>query len=337
MGRRVRGTDVNIHEAHFLATAFVLHLALPVAAYVAPEPETSPLLSVAMSTVRQEIDVDVSELPMLPRDFDDDAVPIRDSDEPLDAEQEGGGDPNADPRARRRLATAPDATANPDDPPPGDEGTLNANDGAEGNDPNDAYGLPPSAGEIGGPGYGAGGPLWARAGIVPGEESKRPGAPTRAPRRRHDPHAGTKALKDAMRDKDKDLGLDLPAASAIAGVIRGAVRASETPYECTASLTVTLSGSGNVTAVSLNSFSGGSPGAWQNVRKQVLAQLKGISYKMKSAYEKGAIIGYGVTSLKKTPGGGTGRDGLTLKFDVTDIGARATRQVKVGWSARPAG
>ena len=330
---------MRVNETPFMVAAFVLHLALPVAAYIAPT--RAPRFSPAAQTANehQEIDVDVSNLPrQRPPPSDDNAPPPPDSETiPSDAAPRAGtvGDPRA--RAGSLLAPRPDATGDPN-AQPDPNAPLTANQGSDtaGHVVPDVYGRAPTAAEVGGPGGPGAGPLWTRPGMVPGESGAGRAAPTRTPQRTHDPHAGTKALKAAMRKKDSKLGLDLPAASAIAAVIRGAVRASETPYECTASLTVTLSGGGKVTAVSLNSFSGGSPGAWQNVRKLVLAQLKGSSFPMKSAYAKGAIIGFGITSAKKSPGGGTGRSGLTLKFDVTDIGAHATRSVKVGWSSRPA-
>lgn len=329
---------MKLNETHFLVGAFMLHLTLPVAAYISPD---APISGLALSrpVQAQEFDIEVDNLPPSPR-ITDDSFPLPDDSEAQP--EDGDAEAMATRPGPRAPLLPPDAaaTANPKDEPVDPNATLNAAEGADtdGHSVPSEYGSAPSAADIDGPGGPGSGPLWARPGMVPGEpDNNRPGAPTRAPARRNDPHAGTKALKSAMRKKDSKLGLDLPAASAIAGVIRGAVRGSDTPYECTASFTVTLSGSGNVTAVSLNSYSGGSPGVWQGVRKNVLAQLKGTNYPMKSAYEKGAIIGYSVNSAKKSPGGGTGRDGLTLKFDVADIGARATRVVKVGWSARPAG
>ena len=324
---------MKFNEAHFFAAAFVLHLALPVAAYIAPSDTGGPLALLPRSQP-QEFDVDVDNLPPPPRPVDEN-LPIDPQNLPSgDADPDTAQAPAAPPRSL--VPPKPGADADPNDGAADPNAVLTAPDGAgdNGNTVPDEYGYAPSASDVDGPGGPGTGPLWARPGMVPGEGTGRPGAPTRTPQRKHDPHAGTKALREAMLKEDRKLGLDLPAVGAIAGVIRDAVRASETPYECTASLTVTLSGSGNVTSVSLNSFSGGSPGVWQTVRRTVLAQLKARSFLMKSAYAKGAIIGYGINSAKKSPGGGTGRDGLTLKFDVADIGARATRSVRVGGSAR---
>jgi len=202
------------------------------------------------------------------------------------------------------------------------------------------YYQPPSLDELNGatgmpPGMG-GQRLWQRyPGALPDDPMQMLPAPTQAPKRKVDRKRATKVLRDGMRSKDRKLGLDFPGASAIASVIRGAVRASDAPFDCSGSFSVAVGPSGRVTRVVLNGYQGGTASTWQAVQKSVKAQLAGRTFALKTAYAKGAIVGVTVRSQMKMPGGGTGRDGATLSFDVTDVKARPTRVVSVGVSARP--
>ncbi len=230
-------------------------------------------------------------------------------------------------------------TSNPDAPPPEDaDPDSSAMIVSPEPGPNDID-RPPSAADTDGPGGIPGvpgtGPLWTRPGMIPRTGPKSAAAPTQAPKRKYNKQAATDALDEGIRAKDRKLGLDLPAASAIASAIRNAVRSADTPYTCAGSFSVALNPQGRVTAVNLLGFTGGDSVTWQHVRKSALATLRSRTFPMRASYAKGATISVSVRSQKKMPGGGTSRSGATLSFDVTDIGAKPTRVVTVGFSATP--
>jgi hypothetical protein len=114
-----------------------------------------------------------------------------------------------------------------------------------------------------------------------------------------------------------------------------ATYSSDAPYECQAVFALSVSPAGKVTAVSYVSHSGGTAGTWKSVGKAAQGALKGAKLVMKSAFSKGAAVTVVITSKKKTPGGGTSRDGTTINFDVADVGAKATRVVGASVSAVP--
>jgi hypothetical protein len=138
-----------------------------------------------------------------------------------------------------------------------------------------------------------------------------------------------------MRKKDQKLGLDFPAASAIASVVRTTVRGSEAPYTCSAGFSIALGPQGRTRSVSLLHHQGGSRALWQGVKGQILAALSARQFPMRSAFAKGAIVTVSVNSTTRKPAGGTSRKGLSFSFDPSDIGARKTRFVTVGFSAQP--
>lgn len=318
-----------LSDAYFLAAAAVLHLTLPVAAAVLPRAEPPTLLSPPAAHERSEIDIDVSSAHALHPE-----VPNRYRTVPLEPRHYAHYDPNRptrpyDPSRPPPLSPSaePPLDRDPDDPTT-DPGL-----------PSEYY-APPSRGELDGhsgrpPGLG-GGRLWQRyPGALPDEPLQMLPAPTQTPRRTVDRQRATKILRDGVRAQDRKLGLDFPGASAIASVIRSAVRASDAPFDCTGSFAVTVNAQGRVTQVGLNGYTGGSASTWQAVQKAVKAQLAGRAFPLKSTFAKGAMVSVTVRSQVKMPGGGTGRNGATLSFDVTDVNARPTRVVSVGFSARP--
>jgi len=87
--------------------------------------------------------------------------------------------------------------------------------------------------------------------------------------------------------------------------------------------------------VGIGGYAGGDANTWQAVLASAKAQLASATLPMKSAFAKGALVGVNVRSALKMPGGGTSRDGATISFDVSDVGATPTRVVTAAVSARP--
>ncbi len=320
-----------------LAGATLLHVVgVPVAYSIAPDPPT--VVRVHRVRTLDEIDVDV-----------DDAFRVRQRNDRFRMDQAHGTalgmrdsrlphNPNYNPNLpptmhnRRRLnpgETVGDKVLHGPDGTHGDNDTFNP-DGSMGNAPGagEAWGIPGIDPDL---------PYWALPGApnIFTEGGNGPAAPTRTKRRKYDPDAATKAVADGVRKKDRKLGLDFPGRGPIRSAFVGATYSSDAPYECRAVFGVSVNGKGKVTAVKYVTHTGGTAGTWQRVAKAAHAQLKSAKLIMKSAFKKGASVTVIVTSKKKTPGGGTSRDGATIKFDVTDIGARATRLVSASVSPTP--
>ncbi len=315
-------------EWGFVASAFILHLALPVGAAIAPEPSWlhAPRVSAKAPT---EIDVDVSQLPT-------EHPPEAHSDDTAAGEQRTAMNDRR-PEGPRGHATPP---KNDDAIEPPEQVVNGANDSPDsfpspepGAKP-DPFHTPPSMYEVpGANGPGQFGML--PPGVLPPDHSGPTAAPTKTSKRTYDHDAARRAVDKGMRSKDAQLGLDFPAASAIAAVLRESVRASDAPYECSGSFSVTVSAAGKVTAVGLGGFSGGDSGTWQSIRKSALAQLSSRVFEMKSSFAKGAMVGVSIKSEQKMPGGGVGRQGATFSFDVADVGAKPIRVVSMSFSAKP--
>lgn len=318
---------MRLSEGRFLAAAAVVHLAVPVAAAIAPVLPSRPLAGKS-APLAAEIDVDV-------------ALERSDRTNDPGSEQRRAGEGSAAPteapvdaRDTRRAAT--EEPTEPDEPPifegpPDSQTEFNAEPAP--NPDGDPMAKPPSLGDVGGLG-GFGNPLWPGA-LPPPDSGPRAPAPTETKKRQYDEEQARRAIDSGIRKKDAELGLDFPAASAIGAVLRDAVRAADTPDECTASFSVSVSPQGKVTSVATVANSGGASSAWQSVQKSASATLKGRTFEMKSSYAKGAVVSVRVRSAMKMPGGGTSRSGASLSFDVTDIGARPIRVVSMTSSATP--
>ncbi len=313
---------MRVSEFRFLAAALVLHLALPVAAAIAPARDE--LAGLDERGAIQEIEVELDETP--PPPIDERPLPLPEDREtsetprlPLDPHPLPHVAPTASARPAESATPTPTAA-----PVTAELGT-------------DEYNRPPPA--IPGPGQipGAGGPsVWQ---VLPGATSsgraRGPAAPTTIPKRKIDRKAAERALEAGMLKKDKKLGLDFPAASAIASVVRTTVRGSEAPYTCSAGFSIALGPQGTTRSVSLLHHQGGSRALWQGIKGQILAALSARQFPMRSAFAKGAIVTVSVNSTTRKPAGGTSRKGLSFSFDPSDIGARKTRFVTVGSSAQP--
>ena len=138
-----------------------------------------------------------------------------------------------------------------------------------------------------------------------------------------------------MRKQERKLGLDFPGRGPIRSAFVSAVYSGGVPHVSSANFALSVSPEGKVTAVSLLGFTGGSASSWRKVKQAAEAQLKSATLVMKSAFKKGANVGVIVRSNKRTPGGGTNREGATFSFDVTDIGAKDVRVVSAIVSPSP--
>lgn len=311
-----------------------LHCALPVMAYVAPQPDLVPIVE---SGEQMIIDVETPERP--------EREPLR--EEPasaVPAPNEGPVLPSTE-EMPRTFVPGPSVTAEPTAPAPTTSASaqptpdlgpvITSNQPATGA-PGEYSGPPPSAPIAGGgaitlPGIGAG-TLWLPQGM--GLEGPRPApAPTVAPARTVDPHIATKVLTDAVKEKDKGLGLDLPGAGTLGTAIKQAVQAATLPSG-SATYELRLSPAGKVVSARLVSSSGGSSGEWDAAGKAALGRV----LQMGSAYAKGAIVRVQITKTTTLPSGSTSgiqQKGAGATFDVSDIGAHQQTVVRSSVSVSP--
>ncbi|MBM4375922.1 MAG: hypothetical protein FJ095_12615 [Deltaproteobacteria bacterium] len=314
-------------DEKFLAAAFVLHLALPVAALMAPNPSLRRANVRAALTTEIEVDVSSPPAPELPeeafprepREPDDARVPDERSEPSAEAPagDEVPVERDVPEEVTRGAETSPDSFPSPE---PGEVDPMKR---------------PPSQYEVGGPGIGIPGLQGLPLGAVPPERVERNPAPTETQKRTYEVEAARRSIDKGIRVKDAQLGLDFPAASAIAAILRDAVRGSDAPFECQGSFSVTVGPAGKVTSVSLGGFAGGDPGTWQLIRKSALAMLSARVFEMKSSFVRGALVGVTIRSEHKMPGGGVNRQGATFSFDVSDVGAKPVRVVSMSFSAKP--
>jgi hypothetical protein len=327
---------VWLADKKFLVAAFVLHLAVPVAAAVAPEPSWRRPKAAAVAPQSAEIEVDASVLPPMNDERVDrdepskppspERVPAQDAPRDEGPKEPADSDPTDEPTPTHEPEPiANGAEASPDSFPAPEPGPVP-----------DPMSRPPSQYEVGGPGLGL------RPGLgglpfdaLPPDRGGRSAAPTETNKRTYEVEAARRSIDKGLRTKDAQLGLDFPAASAIAAVLREAVRGSDTPFECQGSFSVTVNAGGKVTAVSLGGYAGGDPATWQIVRKAALSQLTSRIFEMKSSFVRGALVGVTIRSEHKMPGGGVSRQGASFSFDVADVGAKPVRVVSMSFSAKP--
>ena len=315
----------------FGVAAAIHVVGVPVAYTMAPEPP--PLDNFVRKLQPYEVDVDVDTAFDVKRARDfrmtgDMPLGMRDSNLPHNPNYNPNLPPTMTRYGRGRVPTNPE------------DGVLTAPDGASTNNdtfnPDGDWSNAPGAGAPWGtPGIGDV-PIWALPG-APGfaDGGDGPGAPRTTKKRRYDPDAPSRAVSDAVREKDKKLGLDFPGRGPIRSAFVSATYSSDAPYTCRAAFAVAVNPKGKVTAVNYVSHTGGTTATWEGVGKSAFAQLKSSKLVMKSAFKKGATVSVVVISKKRTPGGGTSRDGATINFDVADVGAKATRIVTAGVSPIP--
>lgn len=309
---------MRTREARFLVAAALLHTAIPVLARVAPEP--TRVMVARSSNADEEIFVEL----------DPEAL-RRPTDQRPEEQPEAVARAEVRERERReaRRAVNPEAPVAEEPAEEPAEAPVEPAP-APAPAPTDDYGGPPPAEPITAPGLG-GTPVWTIPGVLP-RQGLPPPAPTAAPARADTPtdKAG-QLLRQAMSAKDKSLGLDLPAAGTVATAVAEAVRASDTPHTARATFEVRLSGSGQVLGARMVSATAGGAELWARVASAAMARLSGKALAMTAAFSKGARVYVSVVSSVRLPSGasssGPKLQGAGFGFDVSDIGAHATRVV----------
>jgi hypothetical protein len=209
------------------------------------------------------------------------------------------------------------ATAEPQAPPaPG--GTPNPGKFDE---------LPPEApgGVLGLPGLG--GPAWSIPGVVPGPGAAPAPAPTVAPAPRPvDRNIAGIVIGAELAKNDKALGLDLPMAGSMSSSVRTAVMGTELPAGTSGSIECRVTAAGRVTGCKMVGSNGGSPGAWDVAVRAASAVAGGA---LSGRYANGAVVTIDVNVSQGPPAGGKGGiSGAGATFDISNIGAHATRNVR---------
>ena len=310
---------VAVREIPCLLAAAMIHIAVPVAAHVAPKPmRVRSLIGTWLRPTEIAVDVAVEPMHWPESAYPPEAYALA---------------------ARRRVLPPPGSEQPPPEDYPGPPDTTEILPAPEGAPPtSNEYTQPPSASDAWGiPGWPGGSGSWA---VLPTEPETPRGslpAPTKIdPHRPVDGDIAGKVIKDAMQTQDRTLGLDLPAAAAVAAVVGNAVRSGDTPDECAATFSVVLGGNGKVQSVSLLGTVGGVGGEWRAVQRAAEAALRKMTFPMKSAFAKGAVITVNVRSQLRMPSGSGGLQGLGLSFDPTNIGAHPVRLVTWGTSVQAA-
>jgi hypothetical protein len=167
-----------------------------------------------------------------------------------------------------------------------------------------------------------------------------PPAPTEAPKQKKvSREAANDVLGAAIKEKDKKLGLQLPAAGTVSSAARDIVWSSDLPETTAGTIVVQLGPDGSVISVTVASAGPGSSAQWQAVAANLKASLAGRGLKLTDEYKKGAIITVSVLSKMQNPSG-TDPDnpvklGTTTTFDISDLGAKPIRQVRVSSNVTP--
>lgn len=282
-----------------------------------------PLALLQTSDVREIRTIDI-EIPTALPDLPPPPTPEKD---PEPAARTPEADRAPDARVARASAPvagpqgpAPSETASPDNrPPPGPNPP-----------PTQFDELPPEGrqGVLGVPGVpGLNGPAWAVPGVLPPGAAAAAPAPTVAPAPREVPrNIGDKVLGDAIAAKDKDIGLDLPLAGTVRTAVRTAIMSSDIPTGSKGTIACTISPSGAVTGCKVQSSRGGGSESWA-VATRAAAAVAGAA--LPGRYAHGAIVVIDISVVQTPPAGGKGGfTGTGANFDISNIGAHSTRQVR---------
>lgn len=182
-------------------------------------------------------------------------------------------------------------------------------------------------GVLGVPGVpGLGNPLWTMQGVVPHGAAPAP-APTTVPAPREvDPDIAGQVIREAMAEHDKGFGLDLPAAGTMTSAVQTSILGSSIPVGTKGSIECRISPSGAVSGCNLTRSTGGGSEAWASA---VSAAAAIVGSALPGQYAHGATVIIDVSVLQAPPAGGKGGfAGAGLNFDMSNIGAHNTRQVR---------
>jgi hypothetical protein len=325
------------HEWICLVGAAIVHMTVPVTAAIAPPPPPHRWVTVKRAGPSEfNVDVDHALLDSArPRPRDPRLGPALGMP---DADPNAPHNPNFDPG--RPPTMSRNGSADPEELTGDPEDAVLSGPGESENDtfdPDGEFSNAPGVGEPWGtPGLDPNMPIY----VYPGADfSPETGGDSPAPRktkkRKYDRDAPTAAVQDEIRKKDAKLGLDFPGRGPIRSAFVSATYSSDSPYDASAVFALSVNPEGKVTSVSYVNHSGGKTSTWKRVGRVAHKQLKGVKLVMKSAFAKGAAVTVIITSKKKTPGGGTSRDGATIHFDTSDIGAKETRVVSAAVAPVP--
>ncbi len=172
------------------------------------------------------------------------------------------------------------------------------------------------------------GPVWAMPGVLPDHATAAAPAPTVAPAPREvDRDIAGKVVRDAMAKNDKNIGLDLPVAGTMASAARAAVMSSDIPSGTRGSIVCTVGPGGVVSGCRLATSTGGGTAAW-NAAMQAAASIAASG--LPDAYARGAVVTIDISVSDTPPAGGKGGfTGTGASFDLSNIGAHNTRNVRV--------
>jgi hypothetical protein len=312
-------------EGLSVLAALAVHAGLLLAARSMP----APTLSASQQKPIDTIDIELPATPPAP-------IAVREvTPVPVSPDAPRGREPERQPDARVPARTLPNqgpetpATPGPPDTNPGTAPTT-AQPGSRFDElPDEQRG-----GVLGLPGVpGLGNQAWTMPGVLEGG-GRAPPAPTVAPAARPvDKDIAGIVIRDAMQGHDKEIGIDLPGAGNVGGAVRTAVQGADLPDVTKATLQFRLGPNGQVLGVSVLSSSSGSSEAWQRVAKNAAAQLTGRTFEMGQRFAKGAMVTVNVSSNLQAPAGSKGGlQGAGVAFDVSNIGAHATKNVRTSYT-----
>ena len=282
-----------------------------------------PSLSEAIARVQRPIDIiEIVELPRVePIPFEAPQEPSPDAprspDAPADPQAIArNSQPTQGPTPPGPAAPEPSAasTASPDARPRTQFDDL----------PDERQGVLGLPGSLSGPGS----PAWSMPGVLTGPGSAPRPAPTVAPAARPvDRDIAGKVIRDAKASRDKDIGLDLPVAGSMASAVRTAVQGNDLAAGTRGSIECRVSANGKVSGCRLAGSNGGSPDAWGSAVRAANAISGGA---LSGQYANGAVVTIDVTVSNTPPAGGNGGfKGAGVDFDISNIGAHATRLVRI--------
>jgi hypothetical protein len=184
----------------------------------------------------------------------------------------------------------------------------------------------PSVPGLNGPG------VWALPGVLPSGTPAAAPAPTVAPAPRPvDSDIAGQVVRDVMAKKDKKLGLDSPAAGTVAAAVATSIRGSDVPNVARGTIEFRIGPNGQVLGVKVISMSSGTTDQWERAARAAAAAVAGRLV-MTGEYAKGMTVSIDVTSNVAPPAGSNGGfTGSGANFDISNIGAHATRNVRTSF------
>lgn len=305
-------------EGYSILAALALHAGVLLVARALPP------LSLLVERDRKALDtIDIVELPpSQPVKADEvrEVQPNPDAPRPTEADRP---QPAAEARVAARSVgpTPPTTVEPPPEPNPAPTATQKK--------PSQFGDLPPEQQGVltvpGVPGLGA--PVWSIPGGMPVAGGPPPPAPTVAPAPRPvDKDIAGKVLREEMAKKDKDLGLDLPIAGSMKSAVMNAVMSTELPAGTKGSIQCRVGANGRVSGCQMVGSNGGSPGAWSTA---VSAAQAVAGAALSGQYANGAVVTIDISVSQAPPAGGKGGfTGSGASFDLSNIGAHPTRQVR---------